>query len=182
MTFITTQEAAKLLNCSTRSIYRKIDSIDTFDNLVNKGFAKRELTPNGNNRRLFSKDWLNSTFSKNDKPRQSKINSLDVKAFDIFEKQLEIKDNQIESLQENLNIALHRIAELQKYFHLNGIEKGPTLIPTRKYLEEHPESTLNFNPNDTAEDYTLENTAEENLNDISENKEKTMSDWLKTFR
>ena len=89
MTFLTIQEAAKLLNCSPRSVYRKLDSIDAFDNLVKKGFAKWELHNNGNNRRLINEDWLKATFVKNDKARQSKISSLDVKAFDIFEKQLD---------------------------------------------------------------------------------------------
>lgn len=179
MTFLTIQEAAKLLNCSPRSVYRKLDSIDTFDNLVKKGFAKRELHDNGNNRRLINEDWLKATFVKNDKARQSKISSLDVKAFDIFEKQLDIKDNQIKDLQENLTLALHRIAELQKYFHINGIENGPTLTPTKKYLEEHPGSALNFNQSDKESKSSSNEEVEENQ--LGET-EKSMSDWLKSFR
>jgi len=178
MEYITIQEVAKILGCSTRSVYRKFDKIDTLDNLIKKGFAKRELSNNGNSRRLFNKDWISSNFVKIDKPRQSKTSSLDVKAFEIFENQLEIKDNQIESLQENLKLSLHRIAELQKYFHINGIENGPTLTPTKEYLNQHPESTLNYEKitNDSKD------VEQEDSNSIDPNNEKDFSEWLKSFR
>lgn len=179
MNYITIQEAAKILNCSTRSVYRKIDKIDTFDNLVKKGFTKYELSNNGNNRRLFNEEWINSNFAKVDKPRQSKTSSLDTKAFDIFEKQLEIKDQQLEAAQENLNIALHRIAELQKYFHINGMEDSPKLTTTKEYIKQHPESSLNYEA--IQEESSEEVIKEEPSDYIDAGDDKAFSDWIKSF-
>lgn len=177
MTFITIQEAATILKCSTRSVYRKIDAIDTFENLCQKGFAQYEINTNGNNRRLFSKEWINEALVKNQINKKQRI-VLDGDAFELLKEQLTIKDNQIDQLSENLNLALNRIAELQKYFHLNKLENGPTLTPTRKYLEEHPESSLNYNVGEKESD------TNENIKDTLENptEKKTVSDWLKTFR
>lgn len=185
MEYITIQEAAIILNCSTRSVYRKLDKIDTFDNLVNKGFAKQELSGNGNSRRLFSKEWINSNFAKSVKPRQSKTSSLDVKAFDIFEKQLEIKDQQIDALQENLNLALHRVAEFEKYYHLNGMENSPKLTPTRGSFIQLPAEDLNITSNNKdipeeiiqPEDQSIGN---DDFIDVGD--DKAFLEWVKSFK
>lgn len=177
MEFVTIQDVAKLLKCTPRSVYRKIEAIDSFDNLVIKGFAQREVSTNGNSSRLFSKEWITETFVVKDKVRQSKIGTLDTSAFEILKEQLTIKDNQIDLLSENLNLALNRIAELQKYFHLNGLENGPTLTPTRKYLEEHPESSLNYNVGETEIEEKEAASSEDNPAE-----EKSITDWLKSFR
>lgn len=178
MTFITIQEAASILKCSTRSVYRKIDAIDTFESLCQKGFAQYEIHSNGNNRRLFSKQWINEALVKNQANKKQRI-VLNGDAFELLKEQLTIKDNQIDQLSENLNLALNRIAELQKYFHINGLENGPTLTPTKKYLEEHPDSVLNYNSGEESEKYS---EAAEEINEPQKDSEKSISDWLKSFR
>jgi hypothetical protein len=192
MEYVTLQEIAQLLNYSTRSVYRKLDNIDNFDNLVNKGVAKKEGSEkegNFNSRRLYKKDWILSTFDKKGKitKQQPQNQAAVIFSFEVLKAQLEVKDKQLEAkdkqindLHNNMELALYRIAELQKYFHINGIENGPKLTPTREYLNEHPESSLNYEI--IEEENNTEEVEQKKETHINTGDSKSFSEWLKSMK
>tara|TARA_R110002050_G_C8955405_1_gene513693 strand:+ start:1809 stop:2354 length:546 start_codon:yes stop_codon:yes gene_type:complete len=181
MEFITIQEVSKILKCSTRSVYRKLDKIDTFDNLCQKGFAQYEIYQNGNNRRLFNKEWVKSTLDKKKSLKSKNPNDQAVEILksqlDIKDSQINAKDNQINDLTGNLNLALLRIIELEKYYHINGMDNSPKLTPTRKQIEEDPGSTLNF---EVSEKNTEKGEQKEETH-INTGDNKSFSEWIKSM-
>tara|TARA_B100000809_G_C14938449_1_gene459507 strand:+ start:250 stop:801 length:552 start_codon:yes stop_codon:yes gene_type:complete len=173
-TYLTLQEVSKLLKCTTRTVYRKMDAIDTPDNLEKKGYIKYERYTSGNNRRLISKEWIESTLSENEKivkPRTSEkalyvnalVNQLDVKDQQIkaLENQLKGQANQTDELLELFLASQKRTEELEKYFNLNNMEDSPRLTTTKEYLEANPNNVLSVDI------------------DKIDSSEKTMSEWCK---
>lgn len=182
--FITIQEAATMLGCSTRSVYRKIDAIDTFDNLVAKGFADKLYSTSGNISRLFSKDWLQSTFVNKEKKKTN--DPIRSEAFEYLKGQLNLKDEQLEAAQDQINrlldivvMAQRRVNEVEKYYHLNKMDESPKLTTTKESLEKDPGSVLNYNSGVESEKTS---EAAEGSNEIQKDDEKSISDWFKSFR
>jgi len=168
-THITIQEVAKLFKCTTRTVYRRLDAIDTFQNHVDKGHAVYEVYQNGNNRRLFDKEWIESILAKEQKV--SAVKSSDKSEWiTVIENQLNLKDEQIKAKDEQIDqlaMLLHkmeqRTLELEAHFHLNNMENSPRLTTTKENKESNTNAALSI--------------------DIDElnNSDKTMSEWLKDF-
>lgn len=183
MTYLTIQQVAKKLKCTTRTVYRKMDAIDTLENLVSQGHIEYEIHQNGNNRRLISEKWVESILSENEKivkPRTSEkalwINTLK-EQLRIKDEQIKEQANQINEFAALLTAAQNRTIELEKYYHINGMDNSPKLTPTRKQIEEDPGSVLNF---EVSEKNTEEGEQKKETH-IKTGDNKSFSEWIKSM-
>lgn len=188
MSFITILEVSKLLKCSTRSVYRRIDTVDTIDNLIVKGYAKAVKSSNGNKTRLFSKEWIVTTFDTIDTidkerqpqaPKQS--TSTDNKGFDtvdtikFLQEQIKVKDEQLRDYSEQFSS--FQAIELQAMERLK--EQNLIIHQLQLVGEERAKKLEAFNQKQKPEPIVQDFTTFEDIEEVPEENLSEFNEWLK---